>query len=125
MVEDLHVHQDNLRQVLKLAQSKYSEAKIAGDKIVVNRKAYEIQELKELGIKTESLHQKENASEIHFRGALTPLSNFYPCKIVVEGMEYGSVEHMFQYLKAKRYQNYDSMASIMLSKQARTAKQEG
>ena len=92
---------------------------------MVNKKTYAVSELADVGIDTRKIHQRENVNEIYFKGLLSPLSNFHPCKIVSDGTEFNSAEHMYQYLRAKRHSDSKAMGSILLCNQAKTAKQAG
>lgn len=60
-----------------------------------------------------------------FYGGKSPLSNFHPCKITIEGEDYLSSEQAFQYGRAKRAQEDNLAEKILLTTTPLDAKRIG
>jgi predicted NAD-dependent protein-ADP-ribosyltransferase YbiA (DUF1768 family) len=54
-----------------------------------------------------------------FKGKYAFLSNFYPCKISYNGIEYPSVEHAFQAQKADNNETKKIVAKLQTAGQAK------
>lgn len=54
-----------------------------------------------------------------------PFSNFHPCKVIYNGKEFSSSEHMFMYLKAEHFKDNEAMEGILKAKAPKEAKAIG
>ena len=89
------------RTVVRHAISKGFEAKQRGSGVVLNGRYYNRENLNQLPdeIKLSTTKTREDEHTVGFQGKHAPLSNMYPCKIVVDGKDHKSAEHYIQYTK--------------------------
>ena len=66
-----------------------------------------------------------DASPVHFHGARSPLSNFFPCSITVQNVDFKSSEHAFQYQKCKHHGDHTKAANVLKAETALDAKRIG
>ena len=74
---------------------------------------------------TKCEHYEKQSNVTAFCGSDDILSNFYPCKLSLHGVEHKSSEHAFQYTKAMRCGDLDGAKSIQNASDAITAKRFG
>ena len=69
--------------------------------MVVNGRYYSRDNMGQLPdeIKLSTTKTRVENNTVGFQGKLAPLSNMYPCKIVVDGKDHKSAEHFIQYTK--------------------------
>ena len=92
-----------IRSVVNFARSKGIDAKTQSDHCLVDGKHYSYSTLDQLpeGLSLSSAKTlKVNDKEIAFASRFSPLSNFYPSEIVVNGTSYSCVEQAIQHSKA-------------------------
>lgn len=116
-----------LRMVLKLAREQNIPAKISGDKICVNNITYDHSNLDCLpvGLRLEDAKVKTFDGITAFQSKYAWLSNFFPCRIHLQGIDFNSGEHAFQYIKARRNGCPELATRILKSNEAKDAKQAG
>ena len=98
-------NRDKLRPIWKLAkrQSAYRDkCKLSGDRLVINRITYTINDLHTLpeDLAPYKSVQQENREFIAFHGEHSPWSNFHQSHFEVDGHRYHSMEQWIQYSKA-------------------------
>ncbi|CAC5401141.1 unnamed protein product [Mytilus coruscus] len=62
------------------------------------------------------------APPIYYKGPSTPLSNFFPCTLVFNGITFPSSEHVYQYVKAVEHSQFSLANQIRHAKTAQDAK---
>ena len=92
-----------IRSVVNFAKSRGIEAKAQFDHCLVDGKRYSyntLQQLPESLSLSSAKTLKVNDKEIAFASRFSPLSNFYPSEIIVNGTSYSCVEQAYQHIKA-------------------------
>ena len=89
------------RNVVKHALTKGYEAKQRGLGVVINGRYYTRDNMGQLPdeIKLSTTKTRVDNNTVGIQGKLAPLSNMFPCKIVVDGKDHNSAEHYIQYTK--------------------------
>ena len=90
-----------LLPILKELKTIDKKAHFRGEKIHYKNRLYEEKNIKELPIDCKKACTKSENDVTVFAGKFSPLSNLFPCKLTVDGQEWNSTEHYFQYQKAK------------------------
>jgi hypothetical protein len=80
-------------------KNKNQKCSLIGDVLYVNGNRYTIETANQVDFCQESV-TRQNDTVLAFAGQLSYLSNFYTCKITIDGKDYTSVEQYFQYSKA-------------------------
>lgn len=92
----------------------YREAKVSGNKLVIDGKTYHENELSTLpdNIKLESVKTRPTGNGIGFQSRHSYLSNFYACQVRINGRLFTSSEQAYQYQKAVVCERDDTALSI-------------
>lgn len=92
----------------------FEDAKVSGQKLFVGGKSYSEDELFLLPerIRLENIKTRPIGEGIGFQSKYSYLSNFYPCKIVINNMSFTSAEQAFYYYKAIVGERDDSALKI-------------
>lgn len=115
--EDRRILRQEMREIAKFAVGNgYPDAKVIGEKLVINGVTYLEDELdlvpKEL--KMENIRTRSVGPGIGFFSKYSFLSNFYPAKVVMNGQRYVSSEQAYQHSKAV-FCNRDDIAKSVKS----------
>lgn len=102
-----------LRPILKEARNKGLRATLSRDKLVVDGKAYTVDNIQNIPFRTFDINTMKTNSHVLFSGALSPYSNFHSCKFVIDDDEYCSLEQYFQAQKAVHAKDFYHHAVIM------------
>jgi ribA/ribD-fused uncharacterized protein len=110
-----------LYPVFKQARSipKYrGRCSLVADSIRIHDKYYTIETLNKLprDIHPETLSERTDGETLCFGGILSthnPLSNFFPCEVVLDGQKFNSSEQAYQYEKAVFANDIETAASIL------------
>lgn len=92
-----------MREIAKYAMEiGYQEAKLVGEKLVINGVVYQEDELALLpkNLKMENIRTRAIGPGIGFYSKHSFLSNFFPCKLVINGQRFVNSEQAYQYNKA-------------------------
>lgn len=91
-----------LKRVVSAAKEQGKDAKLSGNKVIVESRSYSSNELELLPSDiTDSLKQEKIIDDgIVYRGERSILSNFFPAPFTYEGVDYIHVEQFFQHTKA-------------------------
>lgn len=117
--EDLTQEARDLRASLKViaesAQMLGHETKITGNKLIIDSEPYQPDELGAVSptILQASKREKHLENGIAFRGDRSIFSNFFPAPMIVDDVEYSSVEQYFQYEKATQCGDENQARKIM------------
>lgn len=116
-----------MRLVIKEAKIKGIPAKMTGSKMMVNNITYDFHNLHCLpkDLRVESIKTKEHDGDLVFQSEHSWLSNFFPTPISLQGINFHSAEHAFQYAKACRNKQPDMASLILNTKTAKAAKKLG
>lgn len=89
--------------------------KMAGNRIYVNGISYGYEEMDILptDLRMRIPQTKRLKDSLAFRGKDCYLSNFYPCKLMIDGELYVSVEQYYQCIKSQCCEDYDRTDKIM------------
>lgn len=102
-------------------------SKISGDKICVNNITYGQSNLDCLpaGLRLEDARVKTFDGITAFQSKYAWLSNFFPCPIRLQGVDFKSAEQAFQFIKARRNGCPELATRILKTNEAKEAKQAG
>lgn len=91
-----------LKSIATGAKSLGYETKLSGNRITIGKESYSSEELGSISptILEESKQQIVVKDGIAYKGDHSIFSNFYPSPLVVDDMEFATVEQFFQYTKA-------------------------
>ena len=115
-----------LKQALQIAAYR-GKVSLRYDKLVINSKEYTLQNLNELpaDLNPAKTCERSDNGIIGFLGVHTPLSNFYPCKFVMENTSYNCAEQRIQSKKAEMFDDDLTHYQIMRSKNPMDMKRLG
>ena len=116
-----------LQPILREARKQKKLVHLRDDRLVLEGKVYSIDTVHELpdDLQPKSLATKTFDNVTAFFGGLSPLSNFHPVKITVDGKQFLSTEQYLQWHKAYVANQPAIMKKIMESKTPLQAKQLG
>ena len=121
-----------LYPVVKKAKSLPNTNKVylRGDKLIIDNKTYSIDNVDELPpeLHPRQFSFKTNKDWIVFGGpqrVFNYMSNYYTAKMEYNGTMHDTLEHAYQYTKADRYNDIQSMNRLLCAKSAAEAKQIG
>lgn len=105
----------------------YKEAKVSGNKLVIEGKVYHENELSTLpdNIKLENVKTRPIGNGIGFQSRHSYLSNFYACQIRINGKLFTSSEQAYQYQKAVICERDDTALSIKANNDPEEVKKLG
>lgn len=90
-----------LYPVLKAVKDSGKKARLQGDRIIIESVPYTIETIKECPhISLPTLGQRQVGDCTIFFGRFSPLSNFHPCRITIDGRVFNCVEQFYQYSRA-------------------------
>lgn len=117
----------NFRTIVKLAKSQNIPATMSNSKITVNNVTYTHHNLDCLpsGLKLEDAKMVKVNGGIAFFSSHAWASNFYPSPIVIQGQDFRTPEHAYQYAKAIRLGDPHTANLILRAKKPSEAKQLG
>ena len=120
--EDFPVEVRNRRQVLypifKAAKSlPDTKAVLSVDKLFVNNEPYTVDNLHQLppSLKLQQTSLVTKDDTVFFYSRSSPLSNFFPAPIAVDGVQYSCSEQYYQAKKAEEHKDYEAMDRIMMA----------
>ena len=105
------VVKDRRSQLLPIAAAarlQGKKASVVADKLIVDGKMFGVSTLHKLPneLDTKKLTTKSTETGTIFYGKLSPLSNFFPCKIKIDDQAFNCVEQYYQYTKAINMNNH-------------------
>lgn len=123
----LNQQQAEMRAVLKLAKSKNFRAKKVGNKINIDDKIYAYEDLGSLpeGIRLSDVNTRMTPQGLAFAGQYVPLSNFFPAEVEFNGKSLPTSEHMYQFEKAKFFNDHAAAYDICRVHKPQEAKKIG
>ena len=91
------------------------QIRLEKDKVVIKGKDYDMGNIHDLpeDLNAFKVTSKENEYVVGYFGELNPLSNFFPAKFTVNGINYISSEQYIQASKAKYFSDIDVYNQIM------------
>lgn len=104
-----------LYPICKAARNSGLQASLVADKLYLDGNRYTVKTMDSLpdNLKPRNLAKKELDNAVLFYGRDCYLSNFYPCRFVIDGEEFSSVEQYFQFKKVCKLGDFDTAAAIM------------
>ena len=103
-----------MQKVFQMARKSDNSAKIIqNNRLLYNGKVFSVDDLSETKLPIHELNQKENKDTIFFKGHLSPLSNFHPSPMEIDGICFNSVEQYYQAEKARRHGDEKALMAIM------------
>lgn len=104
-----------LKRIVSAATTVGRNAKLAGNKVVIDSRAYASNELSLLPKDVSAFlkQEKEIDDGIVYRGEYSTFSNFFPAPFTIEGINYAHVEQHFQSVKALHHGESDTADRIM------------
>ena len=121
--EDTQRSANILYKAQRLGKNTDSSCKVTGSKLVHKGKHYDIENIQKSEIPVHTIHQRDNGNAVGFLGFLSPLSNFHPCDLKVNGYSYKSVEHFYQVRRAELCNERELSAKLHVMDTAREVKQ--
>ena len=104
-----------MEKIIPMARAQDPSASILpGNQLRFERKVYDIRNIYKSGLPVHTLHERENTMVVSFQGMLSPLSNFHACSLNIDGTKYSSIEQYYQAEKAKRHNDHEVLAKILL-----------
>ena len=120
--EDYPVEVRNRRQVLypifKAARSlPNTRATLSVDKLIINNEPYTVDTLHRLppSLKLQQTSLVTKDETVYFYSRSSPLSNFFPAPITIDGVQYSCTEQYYQARKAEEHKVYEAVESIMMA----------
>ena len=120
--EDFPVEVRNRRQVLypvyKAARKLPDvRASMSVDKLVINNETYSVNSLHRLPpcLKLQETSLVSQKDSVFFYSRSSPLSNFFPAPITVDGVHYTCSEQYYQAKKAEEHKDLEALENIMLA----------
>ena len=120
--EDFPVEVRNRRQVLypvfKAARKLHDvKATMSVDKLIINNEAFTVDSLHLLppSLKLQETSLVSQKDTVFFYSRSSPLSNFFPAPITVDGVQYTCSEQYYQAKKAEEHKHYDLVDTIMMA----------
>lgn len=104
-----------LKRITNSAKAKGHEAKISGNKVVINSRVYASNEVKLIpkSITTDLKEEKSVDGGIAYRGDRSIFSNFFPAPFSLGGNEYAHTEQYYQHLKATHHGEDETAERIL------------
>ena len=120
--EDFPVEVRNRRQVLYpifKAARKLPEVKtmLSVDKLIINNESFTVDSLHRLPpcLKLQETSLVSQNDSVFFYSRSSPLSNFFPAPITVDGVQYSCSEQYYQAKKAEEHKDYETLDTIMMA----------
>jgi len=95
------------------------------DKILIDGVKYSVDDIHQIPLDTASIATHTTDKHIFFSGRLSPYSNFYDCKMEIDGDQYRSVEQYVQHIKAVNANDNYRAEAIMLASDPAEMRQLG
>lgn len=108
-------HRTTLKVIAEGGKSLGHDTKITGNRIIIDSETYQPDEIGAVSPTIMHAAKRERMLEngIAFRGDRSIFSNFFPCPITIDDMEYSSVEQFFQQQKALQCDDLKQARKIM------------
>ena len=119
---------DLIRHISKEAEQQGIDCRTGKYAIHINSKKYDENNLDELPLPLQPISLKQakiDANTLAYQSEYAPLSNFFPCQIIVGKHKFFCAEQAFQFLRAKSLNRPLIATRIYLSRDARYIKQLG
>ena len=123
--DDVRSTRRSLAPVLKMAKQKDKDSYITGDKLCYKGKKYSLGELSKLDLDTAAISTAMTGDYVAFYGRFSPLSNFYPVALDIEGVTYNCVEQYYQTQRAIFAKRRDIADMILLTSNPASMKNLG
>lgn len=113
--KDGRILKAKMRRVVATAKDQGMEAKLSGNRVVINSRPYHSNELSLLpdNISDNLKQEKEVGDGIVYRGDKSIFSNFFPARFELDGAEYLHVEQYYQHVKALHHNDVKTADRIM------------
>lgn len=104
-----------LKRVSVVAKLKGKEAKLAGNKVMIDNRAYLPNELSLIPktVNDDLKQERVTDDEIIYRGDRTIFSNFFPAPFRLDGIDFEHVEQFYQYSKACHHEDDPTAERIL------------
>ena len=126
--EDLPVgmlsEQRKLLPILRTAKKYDNKAKVTRGRLIYKGLSYNVSQAYTLPFIAEASERRSN-ERIYFYGRYSMLSNFYPSAFLKSGIQFPTVEHYFQFMKATYHDKSDIATEILLTQDPSVAKSLG
>lgn len=106
-------HREDYRSVAALARKGGADIKVHGDGIIIDGTKYKHTDVLPDKFSLSRAKTHEHQGRLFFHSIHSPLSNFHPSPIVVDGRYYPTAEHFYQSEKCKAMSDADSAARVM------------
>jgi ribA/ribD-fused uncharacterized protein len=115
--QDMERQRKVMMPIVKAARAHNMKAYLSGTRLVIDDKSFNINTLHKLPhpITPEDVSEKQIGDYHFFMGRLSPLSNFSPHPIEVDGKIFSQTEQLFQYYKASHAGDHGTARMIMLT----------
>ena len=110
-----------LRPALREARKFDKYAKIVKDKLIFKNQAFTVNNIHTISFDTRKLSENTDGVTLAFAGRYSPLSNFFPHPIEVNGETYQSSEHFYQFHKCMATGATDKAAEVLLTNEPEDA----
>jgi ribA/ribD-fused uncharacterized protein len=122
--------ENNIRQLLpirKAAKSQGKMVKMIGDKMIIDKKQYTVNNLHTLpaDLRPEAVATRKIEDHIFFFTGVSPLSNFHASEFEVNGVKYSRGEQFIQHRKALMFGEVETAEAIMAAKTPQEMKRLG
>lgn len=103
--EEVRRWKNDIQKYIKYTTENKHRIEKSGDDLIINEKRWKSTELNNLpeGQRLMDSRTITRAGKVAFQSSVSPLSNLFPCQILVEGQTDKSVEHAYQYAKAMHH----------------------
>jgi len=123
LAPDVEKRQQELRPVLNHIRKTNPNAKavLVDDKLRFEGRLYTRETVKDIPMDMTAVGTSMNDSHVFFSGEYSPLSNLYPCSLIIDDREYKSVEQYYQYHKCMQNGKPEIAKEILQSSSPRNA----
>ena len=112
-----------LYPVVKHIRTNNPDAKISliQDKLSYEGKTYTVENVNELPFDKSAIGTEVSGDQVYFSGEYTPISNLYPCDLMIDDKLYHSIEHFFQFQKCLEHKKLEIAMKTLAAKTAMDA----
>lgn len=120
----VNAYRADLRCLVNHAKTKNVNAKMLGNKVSIDNKTYSHKDIDKLpeGLRMSDAKIVETAKGLAFQSKYAFLSNFFPCKIKYNGIQFESAEHVYQHTRSTFFGFHTTADSARRAGKAEEAK---
>lgn len=120
----VNAYRADMRCLVNHAKSKNVNAKLLGNKVSIDNKVYSHKDIDKLpdGLRMSDAKMVDTVKGIAFQSKHAFLSNFFPCKIKHNGIQFESSEHAYQYSRATFFGFHTTAENARRASKAEEAK---